>query len=70
MFPAPLFVVFTSLNIFALLGCLVIWLILMLVIEVSWPIFYNKDIGIINFGKLFLKFIVDTLNWLLNIIPD
>ena len=34
MFPAPLLMVFTYLNLFALLGCLVIWLILMLVIEV------------------------------------
>ena len=31
---------------------------------------FNKDIGIKNFGKLFLNFIVDTLNWFLNIIPD
>ena len=28
----------------------------MLVIEVSRPNFYNKDIGIINFGKHFSKF--------------
>ena len=62
--------VFTSLNLFALLGCLVIWLTFLLVIEVKRPNFYNKDIGIINFGKFFQNFIVDTLNWLLNIIPD
>ena len=30
----------------------------------------NKDIDIINFGKLFLNFTVVTLNWFLNIIPD
>ena len=27
--------------------------------------FYNKGMGIINFGKVFLSFIVDTLNWFL-----
>ena len=45
---------FTSLNLFALLGYIVIRLISMFVIKVLQPNFYNKDIGIINFGKLFL----------------
>ena len=41
----------------------------MLVIEVERPNFNNKDIGIINFGKLFSSnFIVDTFNWFPNII--
>ena len=31
------------------------------------PTLYN---GIINFGKLFLRFIVDAIIWFLNIIPD
>ena len=31
---------------------------------------YNKGIGVINFGKLFLNFIEDTFNMFLNIIPD
>ena len=61
--------VFTSLNLIALLGCLVIWLSLMFLIEVKGLNFY-KDIGIKNFGKLFLNFIVDTLNWFTTIIPD
>ena len=30
----------------------------------------QQGFGIINFGKLFLNCIVDTLNWFLNIIPD
>ena len=38
----------------------------MLVIKVKQPNFYNKGISIINFGKLFLNFIIDTLNWFLN----
>ena len=59
-----------SLNLFALQGCLVIWLISMLVIKVERPNVYNKGIGIINFGKLFLNVIVNTLNGFLNIIPD
>ena len=45
---------FTLLNLFVLLGYLVIRLISMLVIKVLQPNFYNKDIGIINFGKFFL----------------
>ena len=48
--------VFTSFNLFALLGCLVVWLSLMLVIEALLPNLYNKDIGIISFGKLFSEF--------------
>ena len=31
---------------------------------------YNKGIDIINFGKLFLNVIVDSLNWFLNILSD
>ena len=56
LFPAPLLMVFTSLNSFALLGCPVILLISMLVIKVKRHNFYNKGIGIINFRNLFSKF--------------
>ena len=70
MFLAPLLMVFTSFNLFALLGCLVIWPISMLVIKFQQSNCYNKGIGIINFGKLFLNFIIYALNWLLNVIPD
>ena len=51
-------------------GYLVNWLISMLAIKTKRPNYYNKGIGMINFGKQFSKFIVDTLNWFLNIIPD
>ena len=54
--------VFTCLYLFALLACLVIWL----VIKHKRPNFENKGIGIINFGKLFQNSTVDSLNCFLN----
>ena len=54
--------VFTTLNLFALLGCLVILADFNAHNRSLTTNFYNKDIGIINF--------VDTLNKFLNIIPD
>ena len=42
--------------------------VLMLVTQHCLPNFSNRGIGIINFGKFFLSFIVDTTNWLLNTI--
>ena len=47
---------FTFLNLFALLECLVIWLISMPVIKVKLPNFSKRAIGIMNFERLFSKF--------------
>ena len=58
--------VFTFLSFFGLQECLVIWLTSMLVTKLSLPNFSNRDIGVINLGKLFLSFIADTTNWSLN----
>ena len=58
------------LNLFALQECLVIRLTSMLKTLTAKLNFSNRDIGIINFGKSFLSFIVDTANWSLNTISD
>ena len=55
---------FTFLNLFNYLDCFVMWLTSMHVIKLVH--FFNRAIGIINFGKLFLNFIADTMNWFQN----
>ena len=62
--------VFTFLHLFGLLEYLVIWLTSMVVTNIWLLNFSNRGIGIINLGKLFVSFIVDTTNWSLNMIPD
>ena len=61
---------FTFLNLFGLLECLVMWLISMPVIKVWLPNFSNRVIGIINFERLSPNFIADTMNWFLNSMLD
>ena len=57
-FPATLVMVYTSVNLFALLWCLVIWLVSMLVIRVLNGNPFTTQVSVSNFGKN----IVDTLN--------
>ena len=71
MFPVLPLTGFTFLNLFGLLGCLVMWLP---VIKILLPNFSNRAIGIINFERLNPNFMInniaDTMNLFLNSMLD
>ena len=58
------------LNLFGLLGCLVVWLVSVPVVGVWLPNFSNRAVGIINFERLSPNFIADTMNWFLGSVLD
>ena len=54
MFPASLLLVFTSPNLFALLVCLIIWLISMLVIKVN-SLTFTTRLSVSYFSKFYRR---------------
>ena len=61
-FIVSLLMVFTFFNLFGLQECLTLCLISTLVTKLWLQNFSDRRIGIINFGKLLVSFIVDTTN--------